>query len=70
MSEVMWYGRFRPREPAQGCAPDRARGAGLGSKERAEVDGQHVAFDDLNIRVEGELHAELGKPVPGRVRWQ
>ena len=33
--------------------------AWFGTQHRAEVDGQHVAFNDLHVRAGGKLHAQL-----------
>src|ERR1700677_1081533 len=38
----------------------RTRTAGLGSKERVEIDSEDVAFDDFDVRGQRKLHAQLG----------
>ena len=38
----------------------RTRASGLGSEERVEIDGENVALDDLDVRSERKLHAQLG----------
>ena len=37
-----------------------ARAAGLGSEECIEINGEDVAFDDLDVRGQRKLHAQLG----------
>ncbi len=39
----------------------RTRASGLGSEDRVEIDGQNIALDDLDIRDERKLHAQLGR---------